>query len=282
MKVTPRALDNNPNYRELISRSAQAHIDRSTFSPVGAPFNFEMGRHVLIPAVFSCVYNRNTEITVVAIQSEQASMDLIKAGRHARHFLRMFAVNGTQHAQQLMKELVEGNGWLNGKDTDIHADREFYPSDVAADKCYVAEAKTFGEGLFVITEAARRAVLSTEKTGSSTMDYMKLSEMEKLFIQVITDLEFERGSISLKIVPQEGGNMGCCSCGSEDSLRAGVFSKFQIKIAEGMSYRHVLLHEIAHAWSSAETSINGHGKDWQRKYNQLLAKYHNGIQVDFN
>jgi hypothetical protein len=259
--------DSGEFYRELEGFSARRMFeDRNGFV-------WEKHSSIMVNTLMS-VYparimfgTRNGIARVVSVMAEVGTQHL-----------RVFSVADTETATEVANKLVANCGWLTPEENAfIIAHKETYAHE--AQKVYSCEATYFGEDNFtgqVRVIAEQGALLAKEfmMRNNHKTDYLTKGEAIDLIQQVADDYGLRNVEIDF-FGDAYSVRMG--SCGATNYPVFGPVTGVKMSINTLACFRHVILHELAHAIDQFNNRLSSHGKLWRNVYSELLAKYHDGV-----
>ena len=264
--------DSGEFYRELEGFSARRMFEDRN--------GFVWEKHSsIIMATFIAMYParimfgvRNGITRVVSIMSENGTQHL-----------RVFSVADTETAIEVAEKLRENLGWLTPKEKDfVVAHKETYAQE--AQKAYICEAKFFEEHRFtdqVRVIAEQGAVLAKEYmvANNHKTDYLTKREAIDL-IQIVSD-EYGLRNVDVEFF-SEAMSVKMGSCGASNYPLFGPVIGVNMRLNTATCFKHVVLHELAHAIDQFRSRTSSHGKLWRDIYSELLFKYHGGVSGVFD
>lgn len=194
--------------------------------------------------------------------------------KNGNSIVRVFSVNGIDGVTELSNLLEHHNGWVGDENAHIRQE-EMFPA-ASAILAYEAEGQAFGERLSFAE--AHRTVHVDESDIQGRVDARAIFMSQGEVVDLVQTVADEYGLIiDLELVDTHDETLGLC--GSDSYCLLGIKENVYVRIQKKTRFRHIVLHELAHAIEMTRDRHSAHGKTWQDLYNDLLSKYHNGKTI---
>ena len=226
-------------------------------------FSFKAKTHGSLPTM--------SEAKICYSGERMVGLAIYRFGTIVRYFQVM-----NQDAVDLLRAQFESYGTLASQHV-ITEEAQEIPNQ--ANILYEMENEVFGENDY-LAEVMKKVTLSFSDaqdalTAKGTASKLLRHEDAMALIQQVAD-DYDLRNLTVSFFQDMGeGHMGRAT----KTVGSSLPTKMGMAINETTSLKHVVLHELAHVIEHWTHGDSGHGPIFQATYQELLNRYHDGVQL---